>query len=174
MIMLKTKRLTIRPIRADDWRAVQAIWEDFQRSAYAQYDRPSSTADADVRSRIARWAEMHDGKAHLFFAVCLANTLIGYAVFHLRENSYETGYCFHSAFHGKGYAKESFLCLFDYLRSLGASSILAGTALANAPSAALLKSLGFRQKGTEQVSFHQDASGQAIVFEGGIFERKLP
>ena len=172
-MLLKTKRLTIRPIRAEDWPHIKAIWQDFQHSAYAQYDRPNSTADADVRSRIARWAEMHDGAAHLFFAVCLDNAPIGYAVFHRRKNGYETGYCFHSAFHGNGYAKESLLCLFDHLRSLGASRILAGTALANTPSVALLKSLGFCLTGTEQVTFYRDADGNDLFFEGGIFERKM-
>ena len=46
----------------------------------------------------------------------------------------------------------------------------AGTAINNGPSAALLKSLGFRQTGTETISFYKDDKGNDIVFDGGIFE----
>ena len=38
------------------------------------------------------------------------------------------------------------------------------------PSVSLLHALGFRQTGTEAVSFYQDADGNDIVFDGGIFE----
>ena len=47
----------------------------------------------------------------------------------------------------------------------------AGTALDNAPSRRLLESLGFVLQGTRQLSFHQDASGRAISFVGGVFRK---
>lgn len=72
-------------------------------------------------------------------------------------------------YHGKGYAKESHIALFDHLRTLGATKFTAGTAMNNTPSVSLLKSLGFVLIGTESVSFYQDAQGNDIVFEGGIF-----
>jgi len=96
--------------------------------------------------------------------------VIGYATFHIREDGYELGYCFHSAYHGKGYAKESLTALFDYLGTLGITKFTAGTAIQNIPSVSLLKSLGFQLIGTEDVSFYQDAQGNDIVFEGGIFK----
>ena len=104
------------------------------------------------------------------FAVCLGDTVIGYATFHIREDGYELGYCFHSAYHGKGYAKESLTALFDYLGTLGITKFTAGTAIQNIPSVSLLKSLSFQLIGTEDVSFYQDAQGNDIVFEGGIFK----
>ena len=170
-MLLKTERLTIRPIRADDWRAVQEIWKDFTCSPFAQYDMPHDTADEAVRSRIARWSDFDGSTEHMFFATCLSDRLIGYIAFNQRANGYEVGYCFHSAFHGRGYAKESLLALLAFLGNLGINKISAGTALANIPSVALLKSLGFRQVGTEQVSFYRDANGNDIFFDGGIFER---
>ena len=108
-----------------------------------------------------------------FFAVCLGETVIGYIAFNKRENGYETGYCFHSKFHGKGFAKESFSALLEHLGTLGITKITAGTALENRPSIALLKSLGFELIETEKVSFYKDSEGKDIVFEGGIFELNM-
>lgn len=168
-MLLKTDRLTIRHIVADDWKSIKAIWMDFRADALSQYDKPHNTKDEDVRARIAKWVA-NSGREHLFFAVCLGDTVIGYATFHIREDGYELGYCFHSSYHGKGYAKESLTALFDYLGTLGITKFTAGTAIQNIPSVSLLKSLGFQLIGTEDVSFYQDVQGNDIVFEGGIFE----
>lgn len=167
---IKTERLTLRPIVAEDWKAIKDIWVDFNASAFSRYDKPHITDDADVRERIAKWANANSGTQHMFFAICLGDTVIGYSAFHARENGYEFGYCFHSAFHGKGYAKESHLALFDHMRTLGVTRLTAGTALHNTPSVALLTSLGFNLIATEKVSFYQDADGKDIVFDGGVFE----
>ena len=56
------------------------------------------------------------------------------------------------------------------MRTLGITNFTVGTAIDNAPSVALLKSLGFELIGTENVSFYKDSLGNDIVFEGGIFE----
>lgn len=168
-MLLRTDRLTIRHIEADDWRSIQEIWVDFNASTFSQYDMPHNTDDEDVRRRIAKWAAASKGTEHIFFAICLDDTVIGYSTFNIREESHEIGYCFHSAYHGKGYAKESHIALIDYLRTIGITRITAGTAINNTPSVYLLKSLGFDLIGTEKVSFYKDAQGNDIVFEGGIF-----
>ena len=178
-MQIRTERLTIRPVTQGDWRSVQAIWKDFQTSEYACYDRPNAVDDETVRARIARWADANaSGAAHIFFAVCLRDVLIGYTAFNRREDGYEIGYCFHSGYHGRGYAWESHLALFAHFRRLGVTRFTAGTALSNTPSVALLKSLGFQQVGTEKVSFYQDDAGRDIIFDGGIFaldtQRTLP
>lgn len=170
-MQLRTERLIIRCIQPEDWKAVQSIWQDFAQSSFARYDVPHDTADEAVRTRIARWAGFSGSTEHLFFAVCLEHRLIGYIAFNQRENGHEIGYCFHSDAHGKGYAKESHLVLFDYLREIGITRFLVRTALANTPSVRLLASLGFHQTGTEQVSFSKDENGKEFIFEGGIFER---
>lgn len=169
-MLLKTERLTVRRIAAEDWKSIQKIWIDFSASDYAQYDTPHITDDASVQTQIARWAAANSGTEHMFFAVCLEEKLIGYVVFHIRVDGYEIGYCFHSAYHGKGYAKESHLVLLDYLKTLGITKFSAGTALNNTPSVNLLYSLGFKLVGREKVSFYEDAMGNDIVFDGGIFE----
>lgn len=171
--VLWTRRLTVRRVEAEDWRAIQAIWERQEQSPYARYDRPNDTGDEAVRARIAKWSSFAGSREHLFFAVCLEGAVIGYVVFHAREEGFETGYCFHDAYHGKGYAGESISVLMDELRRWGVGKLTAGTALDNTPSVRLLTSLGFRLAATEQVSFYQDADGRDIYFTGGIFEREL-
>ena len=168
--MIKTDRLTIRHIEADDWKSIKEIWGDFNSSSLSQYDTPHNTDDEDVQRRIAKWAGANSGTEHMFFAICLGDTVIGYSAFNIREEGYEIGYCFHSAYHGKGYAKESHIALLKYLQTLGITKFTAGTAINNTPSVSLLKTLGFELIGTENVSFYKDAQGNDIVFEGGIFK----
>lgn len=173
MMIRKTERLTIRHITADDWKSIKKIWADFHISALSRYDKPHSTGDEEVRGQIAKWAAANSGTEHMFFAICLGDTVIGYSAFNRRENGYELGYCFHSAYHGKGYARESHLALINYMRGLGIQRLTAGTALHNTPSVALLQALGFALIGTERVSFYKDAAGRDIVFDGGVFELNL-
>lgn len=168
---LQTDRLTIRPIISGDWFSLKAIWEDQKHSPYARYDRPIETDDDSVRKRTEKWASCAGSTDHLFFAVCLNGDMIGYTVFHRREDGYETGYCFRSDAQGKGYARESISALIGYLSGQNITQkITAGTALANFPSVRLLTALGFRQTGTEKVSFYCDADGNPEYFDGGIFE----
>lgn len=172
-MILQTERLTVRHIAADDWRSIKEIWIDFNASPLSQYDTPHNIDDENVCTRISRWAAANNGTEHMFFAVCLVDTVIGYITFNIRESGYEIGYCFHSAYQGKGYAKESLLALFDHMRELGITRLSAGTAMNNTPSVALLKALGFTLTGTEKVSFYRDADDNPIVFDGDIFELLL-
>ena len=84
-----TERLTIRHIVADDWKSIKDIWVDFITSALSQYDTPHITDDEDVRARIAKWAGANSSTEHMFFAICLGDTVIGYIAFNIRENGHE-------------------------------------------------------------------------------------
>ena len=168
--MIETERLTIRRVEESDWRAAQRIWADFGLSEYARYDMPHDVDDDSVRVRIEKWAKFAGSTEHMFFAVCLAEEMIGYIAFNKRENGHEIGYCFHSAAHGKGYAGEACRVLFAQMKEMGFTRFSAGTAINNLPSVKLLKSLGFVQTGAEKVSFYKDENGNDIVFDGGIFE----
>ena len=169
-MLIKTERLTIRHIIEDDWKSVKEIWKNFKLSEFAQYDMPHNTDDEEVRVRISRWAKFNSGKEHMFFAICMKDIVIGYIAFNVREDRYEIGYCFHSDYHGKGYAKESHMALFDYMKSINIKKFIARTAINNKPSVALLKSLGFKMVDKEKVSFYKDEKENDIIFEGGIFE----
>lgn len=172
MTEIRTARLLLRRVGSGDWQAIRGIWEDAQRQEYAQYDRYNDTSPEAVRARIEKWASARGSSEHMFFAVCLDGKVIGYVALNSRGGAvYELGYCFHSAFHGRGYAKESLLALIEKLRGGKlASRLTAGTALKNLPSVGLLRSVGFRLAGTEQVTFYKDETGADIYFEGGIFE----
>lgn len=172
-MVLKTERLYIRLIKKNDWKSIKEIWEDFNASIYRQYDIPHTTDSEEVQRKIERWAEANEGKEHMFFAVCVQESVIGYIAFHIREQGYEVGYCFHSQYHGKGYANESLQALFQYLGSFGITTFWAGTALQNIPSVRLLESLGFEKTGEEKVSFYKDEGRNDIIFDGGIFKLKM-
>lgn len=173
--MLTTERLLLRRIEAGDWREIQAIWKDIDGSELAQYDRKKETDDRSVREHIAIWASYAESREHQFWAVCLEGRLIGFATFHQQEDgAFELGYGFHSAWRGKGYARESIRAILQELRKQGVRKVIAGTALANLGSVRLLAALGFTQYRTETVSFYEDAAGNPIEFLGGWFERLLP
>ena len=172
--MLTTERLNIRHIVTTDWPAVQEIWALLAPRPMAQYDKPHNTESDNVRARVARWADFNTkGTDHLFFAVCLADTMIGYVACNARENGHEIGYSFHPDYHGQGYATEALTAILAHLHDLGLTRFSAGSAIKNIPSVRLLTNLGFRLTGTEKVSFYKDANGQDIIFEGGIFELNL-
>ena len=173
MHTIQTERLSIRRIRAEDWKDIQAIWVSAAKSVYAQYDWPIDLDDDSVQTRVADLDLFAESDAHIFLAVCLKNRVIGYFSLNESGEGYELGYCFHSDFHGKGYARESLGAVLGFLRNRGVPFVEAGTALRNTPSLRLLRSLGFELRGTEKVSFYQDAEGKDIFFDGGIFVRRL-
>lgn len=170
---IKTERLLIRKIVADDWISIKQIWDDFRVSEYAKYDVPHKSDENEIRLQIKKWEDANKDEKHLFFAVCLEDKVIGYIDFHDTGNGYDSGYCFHSDYHGNGYAKESYQALIGLFSDMGIKRLTVGTAMNNTPSINLLCSLGFKQIGTEQVSFYQDDFGNDIYFEGGLFELNL-
>lgn len=171
---MKTERLTVRPIEEGDWRAIQAIWEDFNRSPYVIYDNSKNTASEELIPRIARWAEAtRSGHDHMFFATCLGDEVIGFTSVNICPGGYEIGYGYLDRAQGHGYAGEALRAILDYMKTLGAERIYAGTAVMNKPSVRLLESLGFVMESTEPVSFHKDSEGRDIVFEGGNFVKCL-
>ena len=125
-----------------------------------------------MRERVKKWAAAQ-APDHMFFAVCLEKTLIGYVSLHRREEGHELGICFHSAYGGRGYAREAVLALMDYCRTLGISALTAGTAEKNLPSGRLLRAVGFEKTGSEPVSFYRDGAGEPIWFQGGLFRKEL-
>lgn len=165
----KTQTPIARLINENDWKGLKEIWEDFNRSAYAKYDVPHAHTDAEIRAKAKRWAEASRGKEHMFFAICFDEKMIGYVDFHKIADGYECGYCFHSDYHGKGYAKESLNALFYRVADGQKTRFVVGTALHNLSSVRLLRSLGFEKTGEEKKSFYKDEKGDDIYFDGGIF-----
>ena len=98
------------------------------------------------------------------------DTAVGLIEIHDIGGAYEIGYCFHSDYHGKGYAKESLCALMEHHIRHEQTRFVAGTALNNTPSVKLLLSMGFTQISEEQLSFYKDENGNGIYFTSGLFE----
>lgn len=159
---LETSRLYIRRLNAADWQEMKNIFTDFNNSQYAVYDMPLPTEDKEAKALTRKFAE-----SNLFFAVFLkeSSNMLGYVCFHKDGHKYDLGYCFHSAYHSKGYAYESTKALIEYfVAECGATGFTAGTAIDNRPSCRLLEKLGFICVSTETVSFDDSFS-----FQGGNF-----
>ena len=167
-MVIHSARLTIRSVREEDWRDLQHIWSDFEHSEYGQYDVPHPLGDEEVRELTRKLAEYG-----LSFAVCLTRkheAMIGHVDFHTEGDALDIGYCFDSAYHRQGYAKEGIRELIRLFSMIGIHRFTAGTGMANVPSVNLLRSLGFHQVGSEKVTFYKDPGGRDIYFDGGLFE----
>lgn len=159
---IETSRLYIRSLYEADWQDMKRIFIDFNKSPYAVYDMPLPTSDEESKALTKKFAD-----SKLFFAVRLkkSNEFLGYVCFHKDGDSYDLGYCFHSAYHSNGYAYESAKALIEYfVLNHGVTRFTAGTAIANKPSCRLLEKLGFICESTETVSFENTFS-----FQGGNF-----
>lgn len=171
-MQLKTERLWIRNLVPDDWQFMKKIITDFRKSKYAIYDMPLPTGDVEIAALTRKFAE-----TNLYYAVLIHDVMIGYICFHEDNGIYDLGFCFHSDYQGKGYAFESCFAMMEYMAKQRKVNIFtAGTALENKPSCKILERLGFKLQKKEMLSFHKDADGNNITFEGGIFikqEREL-
>lgn len=79
--------------------------------------------------------------------------VVGHVIFHEYNNKseYEIGWIFNSEFHGKGYAKEASIALFDYgFNTLKLKRIIAETDANNQKSISVIKSLGMNNIETHQ------------------------
>ena len=166
---IKTDRLFIRKIVEEDWTGIKNIITDFTQSEYVIYDQPLPTEDQRIKE-LTKWF----ADSQLYFAVLLQDSpeMIGYICFHNNDGDYDLGYCFHSAYQGKGYALEGCFEIIKYMKENHKVQVFtAGTALKNIPSCNLLEKLGFVLKGRESLAFHKDEAGNDVTFEGGNFIR---
>ncbi len=160
--MIETNRLCIRHLNEADWQDMKRIFTDFKNSEYAVYDMALPTNNKETKALTKRFAD-----SNLFFAVFLkeSSEMLEYVCFHKDGDSYDLGYCFHSAYHSKGYAYENTKALVEYFASeCGETRFTAGTAIDNTPLCRLLEKLGFTCVSTEAVSFDN-----AFSFQGGNY-----
>ena len=163
---IETSRLYIRDLYETDWGEMKEIFIDFNLSKYAAFDRPLPKDDDESKSLTKQFSD-----TSLFFAVHLLENskMIGYVCFHKNGDSFDLGYCFHSAYHSNGYAYESVTALIEYFaKEHHVISFTAATAIENTPSCRLLERLGFAYVSTETVSFNEK-----ISFQSGNFALKI-
>lgn len=167
---IRTERLVIKRLNENCAYDLKQIWESINDTVYACYDKPHATEICEVQATVKRWAMYGNSFEHMFFSVYLDKKMIGFYAFHKRNIAFEVGYAFNAEYYSMGYAKESFVAILDYLISINIRSFTAGTALNNAPSVNLLKSVGFKLIKKEKVTFYKDIHGNDIFFDGGVFE----
>lgn len=172
--MMKTERLTVRPIEENDWQSIREIWIDFKNTEYVIYDKEKDTDPEKVIKRVAGWADAtRTGTEHMFFVSCLEGEVIGFFSLNASRDGYEIEYGLKAKAQGHGYAKESLEAVLTYAKDLGARNIYAKTGLENLPSVGLLKSMGFERESTLPRSFHKDSEGNDIFFTVGNYVKKL-
>ena len=141
----ETERLILRKFALKDWRDLKAyvLLEEVTRY---DYEYPSS--DEELRSLVDTFASDVG-----YWAVCLKESgrLIGHVVCTRKHpadlRTWELGYMFNPAFHGKGYATEACRRVLEHVfADLGAHRVEAGCDPRNIASWRLLERLGMRRE----------------------------
>ncbi len=147
--MIRTQRLVLRPLRADDLSALHAIFSDPRAMRY--WDRPAWDDEQSTRELLA--AFMKDAPdAHVEYAVERDGALIGRVGM---WRCHEIGYILHPDHWEHGFATEAVAALIAdvWPRFPGARTLTAELDPRNAGSVRVLEKLGFRQTGFEEKNF---------------------
>lgn len=172
MTLIETERLQIRNFRISDSDALFEIIARYMASELAAYDQPWPTSPEEIRE-VTAWFASGDH----YLAVCLKATgrLIGFVALNpepeAAQPTFNLGYIFDFAEHGKGYATEA--CRAVLARAfarLQARRIVTSTAAANYPSCRLLARLGFHKIAENTASFRNTPDGEPVQFLGYTFE----
>ena len=158
MDALETDRLTIRNFQADDWRELQRIIVEYQRTEYAQFDHPWPTDDEGIKNAVA-WFMTGDG----YLADCLQDSgqHIGPVAIARRDDLpgvvHNLGYILAPWAQGLGYATEACRAAMGYLfGELEAERIQTGTHPSNEPSVRLLARLGLAEVGQGEYAISRE------------------
>ena len=142
---LRTERLTLRPLRADDVDIVVAYRNDPEVSAFQDWDLPVTRdrVERDIRAHSA-WSDILPGQP-MNVGIDLGGELIGDLYVGLSEHGgvAEIGFTLRPEFQGKGYAFEAASAVVaDLIERLGCHRILGQLSPENQRSARLLERLG--------------------------------
>lgn len=169
---METSRLIIREFVLDDFVEFTELIRNKISSKYAVYDEQFPTDSESLKGLLSYFADSDE-----FFAVELKteNKVIGFiSLNYIDDNTRNLGYCIHTSYQGRGYAKEAIEEVKKYAKEeLELCMLISGTAEENEPSIHLLTSAGFTITGKQQGSFVNDENGNPIVFMGCSFECKL-
>lgn len=141
---LRTERLSLRPLRAEDWTAVAAYACDPENAAYMIY-YPMESPEA-VRRYVERTAaEWEKERPSVYeFAVWLGTDLIGTVTLWMEESQFpELGWILDRRFWGRGYGGEAVQALKDFAAGeLGLTVLEASCDTRNAASARVMEKAG--------------------------------
>ncbi|MPM39321.1 hypothetical protein SDC9_85954 [bioreactor metagenome] len=158
-MMLRTKRLLIRSFRKNDQEDLYAYLSDPEVVRFEPY-QPLQ------RSEIQTVIEQRINDRRFLAVALSSNKLIGNLYVAMTEpDVYEIGYVFNRAYWGQGYARESLICLIEYLfHNQKAQRIIASCDQENERSWRLLESCGLQRTAAlvRDVYFFVDENNQPI------------
>lgn len=142
---LRTERLVLRPLRADDAGAMHIAMSDVQLMTWW------SSAPHKTLQETADYVAINaDPKRYMTWAITLDNDeALGWVVMiDRREKVSEIGYILRRSHWGKGIAREAVSCVIEHgWDALGLRKIIADTDPDNEASNKLLKDMGFEKEG---------------------------
>jgi [ribosomal protein S5]-alanine N-acetyltransferase len=149
-VQLETERLLIRELTVDDTDAVHVYASDPNVVRYMIW---GPNTEQDTQDHIQRCLNMQkqNPRVDYEFAVVLKKSgqLIGGCGMHVEEPlQAEFGYCFNTAYWGKGYASEASMALLHFgFGELGLHRIFATCRPANIGSAKVMQKAGMKYEG---------------------------
>jgi len=170
---LETQRLWIRLFQREDQEEFNELIRDKMASPDCIWDAPFPTDDLGLRDVLAFFS----GKDE-FYAVTLKETkrLIGFLTLNRCEEQSvrNLGFCLHTEFRGKGYAREACEALIVHARdTMRLKKLVSGTAEENLPSVRLLDRLGFRILSRDIARLPQKGGGPPLEVAGYSLELSL-
>lgn len=157
---LKTKRLTIRPVKLSD---AEDLFVYRSNPAVSTFLSAIHGSLAETKEFITQGASEINTQG-TWFQLALLETenqqLVGDVGLHFLERDplnaqVEIGYTLDEPYWGKGYAKEALSRIIEFLfTDLKKHRIIAGIDPRNVPSIRLVESLGFRKEGHFKESFY--------------------
>jgi ribosomal-protein-alanine N-acetyltransferase len=170
MALLRTSRLTLRPLAARDAPALFAIMRDPETMRF--WDWPAFT-DAETVEEIvaAQIADMEAGNA-LYWAVCRDGPAIGCCDLSEIDGHHaraEVGFLFGRDSWGQGFAVEAMTAILDFaFGELGLQRLWARFHAGNEKSRALLERLGFTYEGTLRGHILREGTRRDCILYGRI------
>ena len=155
---LRTERLTLRPMCADDIPAFVPLLDDFEVVKNLTHI-PHPYTEADGREFIALTEKKRSAGLSLNYAVLVGGErFIGFCTANIEDDSgrrhpgsRELGYWYGRPFWGNGYATEAAHAVVEHaFEALGASALTSGVYVDNPASARVLQKLGFWKTGTAE------------------------
>lgn len=144
--ILHTQRLILRPLEAEDTLSIYALRTNAVVNKYI--NRPGTNKLQDTIKFINRITEGYKKGTHVFWAICLKDSLelIGtICLWNFSEDrkTAELGYELHPDYHGKGYMDEALKEIINYAKTLSITKLEAFTHRDNESSKKLLDKNSF-------------------------------
>ncbi|MGI6245302.1 MAG: GNAT family N-acetyltransferase [Pseudochelatococcus sp.] len=139
---VRTGRLLLRPVRADDAQALFALetWNVVRWLAPV----PWPLAPADVEGYVARAAEENDAGVSANYTIVCNGAPCGVIALHPRDGAYSLGYWLGEPYWGRGLMSEATEAFVDaFFARSGVLHVISGVFAGNAASLRVQEKLGF-------------------------------